>query len=124
MLFVPFFLIERGFQVEFAQPCLADARDRLASVESTPQRLVVETVRGHLARADFASREITGTPKGKPVKLHPQCGRMYELLAGSRFASPPASRRRRCLSPLAFLLVPFPVCVCYFRHCPSREGPT
>jgi isopenicillin-N N-acyltransferase-like protein len=63
---------------------LGDARGNLANVEGTPEKLVIETARGHLARADFATREITGTPRDKPVKLHPQCQRMCELLAGSK----------------------------------------
>src|SRR5262245_52857952 len=58
---------------------LADAKGQLANVEGTPEKLAVETVRGHLARADFASREIIGTSKP-----HAQCRRMCELLAGSK----------------------------------------
>jgi isopenicillin-N N-acyltransferase-like protein len=63
---------------------LADANGQLANVEGTPEKLVVEIARGHLARADYGTREITGTPAGQPVKFHPQCRRMYELLDGSK----------------------------------------
>jgi isopenicillin-N N-acyltransferase like protein len=63
---------------------LGDAKGQLANVEGTPEKLVVETTTGHLARADFGTRGITGTPEGKPVKLHPQCRRMCDLLEGSR----------------------------------------
>jgi isopenicillin-N N-acyltransferase-like protein len=61
---------------------LADATGRLVNVEGTPERRAAEEARGHLARADFGSREITDTPAGRPVKYHPQCRRMYDLLAG------------------------------------------
>lgn len=63
---------------------LADGKGQLANVEGTPEKLAVEMNRGHLARADFGSREITATPKDQPVKYHPQCQRMCDLLAGSR----------------------------------------
>jgi isopenicillin-N N-acyltransferase-like protein len=62
---------------------LADGAGQLANVEGTPEKLAVETGRGHLARADFGSRAITGTPEGQPIKYHPQCQRMGDLLAGS-----------------------------------------
>jgi isopenicillin-N N-acyltransferase-like protein len=63
---------------------LADAEGRLANVEGTPEQLAIERGRGHLARADFGSRDITGTPRNRPVEYHPQCRRMYDLLAGAR----------------------------------------
>jgi isopenicillin-N N-acyltransferase-like protein len=63
---------------------LADGKGQLANVEGTPEKLAVEMTRGHLARADFGSREITGTPEGKPIKLHAQCQRMCALLAGKQ----------------------------------------
>jgi isopenicillin-N N-acyltransferase-like protein len=62
---------------------LADAKGRVATVEGTPEKLVVQTHRGHTARASYACREILGGPKDKPLKLHPQCRRMFDLLAGS-----------------------------------------
>ena len=63
---------------------LADGKGRLANVEGTPERLAVEDARGHLARVGFGSRQMTGTPEGQPVKFHPQCQRMCDLLDGSR----------------------------------------
>jgi hypothetical protein len=63
---------------------LADGKGELANVEGTPEKLAVEMNQGHLARADFGSREITNTPKDQPVKYHPQCQRMCDLLAGAR----------------------------------------
>jgi isopenicillin-N N-acyltransferase-like protein len=63
---------------------LADGKGQLANVEGTPEKLTIEMARGHLARADFGSREITGTADGQPVKYHPKCQRMFDLLAGSK----------------------------------------
>jgi isopenicillin-N N-acyltransferase-like protein len=63
---------------------LADAEGQLANVEGTPEKRAIERVHGHLARADFGSREITGTPPDRPVEYHPQCRRMYDLLDGAR----------------------------------------
>jgi isopenicillin-N N-acyltransferase-like protein len=63
---------------------LADAGGQLANVEGTPEQLAIERGRGHLARADFGSREITDTPPEQPVAYHPQCRRMYDLLTGAR----------------------------------------
>jgi isopenicillin-N N-acyltransferase-like protein len=63
---------------------LGDAKGNLANVEGTPEKQVIETMRGHVARADFASRGVLGTPEGKPLKLHPQCQRMCDLLAAGK----------------------------------------
>ncbi len=63
---------------------LADGKGQLANVEGTPDKLVVEMDHGHLARTYCGTREMTGTPKDQPVKYHPQCQRMYELLEGSK----------------------------------------
>jgi isopenicillin-N N-acyltransferase-like protein len=63
---------------------LADGKGNLANVEGTPQKLAIELGRGCLARADFGSREITGTPDGRPVKYHAKCQRMWDLLGGAK----------------------------------------
>jgi isopenicillin-N N-acyltransferase-like protein len=63
---------------------LADGEGNLANVEGTPERLVVESGRGAMARVGYGSREMTGTAEGQPVKFHPQAQRMLDLLAGSR----------------------------------------
>ncbi|HEV3256392.1 MAG TPA: C45 family peptidase [Gemmataceae bacterium] len=63
---------------------LADGKGRLATVEGTPEKLVVGRPRGHTARASFACRELLGGSKGAAVKVHPQCRRMFDLLAGAR----------------------------------------
>jgi hypothetical protein len=58
---------------------LGDKKGQLATVEGTPEKLVVQQPRGHTARASFACREILGE-----AKLHPQCQRMFDLLAESK----------------------------------------
>jgi hypothetical protein len=63
---------------------LADGTGQLVSVEATPRQLVVERGRGHFARVYYCTREMTGTPAGQPVKVHPQCRRMLDLLAGAK----------------------------------------
>jgi hypothetical protein len=63
---------------------LADGKGQIANIEGSPEKLVVERGKGHMARASFGSREMTGTPKGQPIRLHPRCARMYELLRGGK----------------------------------------
>jgi isopenicillin-N N-acyltransferase-like protein len=63
---------------------LADGEGNLANVEGTPERMVVETGRAHMARVYYGSREMTGTGKDSAVKYHPQCRRMLDLLEGSK----------------------------------------
>jgi isopenicillin-N N-acyltransferase-like protein len=63
---------------------LADSKGHLATVEGTPEKLVIQKPRGHTARASYACREILGGSDGAPLKIHPQCQRMFDLLAGSR----------------------------------------
>src|SRR5262249_3387502 len=58
-------------------------KGNLATVEGTPEKLVVQQPRGHTARASYACREILGGPTDQPLKVHPQCQRMLDLLAGS-----------------------------------------
>src|SRR5262249_19444402 len=47
-------------------------------------QLIVQQMRGHTARASYACREILGGPAEKPLKVHPQCQRMFDLLAGRK----------------------------------------
>ena len=63
---------------------LGDSKGQLATVEGTPEKLVVQKPRGHTARASYACREILGGTKDEPLKLHPQCQRMFDLLAESK----------------------------------------
>ncbi|HEY7426345.1 MAG TPA: C45 family peptidase [Gemmataceae bacterium] len=63
---------------------LADDKGHLAAVEGTPEKLVIQNPRGHTARASYACPEILGGTAEKPAKLHPQCQRMFDLLAGSK----------------------------------------
>ena len=65
---------------------LGDAQGNLAVVEGTPKELVVEETRGHKARADYASRQITKAPEGKPIPMHRDCARMFELLSEGKGA--------------------------------------
>lgn len=60
---------------------LADGEGRIANVEGAPGKLAVEHTRGHMARVDYGTRELTGSPAGQPVKLHPRCGRVCDMLA-------------------------------------------
>jgi isopenicillin-N N-acyltransferase-like protein len=63
---------------------LADSKGQIVNIEGSPEKLVVERDKGHLARVYYGSREMTGTPKGRPVPCHPQCVRMLELLRGGK----------------------------------------
>jgi hypothetical protein len=48
---------------------LADDKGELANVEVRLGEVVVERGRGHIARHQFGSRKMTGTPGGRPVRL-------------------------------------------------------
>jgi isopenicillin-N N-acyltransferase-like protein len=63
---------------------LADGNGKLATVEGTPEKLVIEQPHGHTARASYACRQILGGSPKEPLKLHPQCRRMFDLLSGSK----------------------------------------
>src|SRR5262249_56009017 len=63
---------------------LGDSKGQLATVEGTPEKVIVQKPRGHTARASYACREILGGAKDEPLKLHPQCQRMFDLLAESK----------------------------------------
>jgi isopenicillin-N N-acyltransferase-like protein len=63
---------------------LGDGKGRLATVEGTPEQLVVQRPRGHTARASYACREILGAAEGNTSRVHPHCRAMFDLLAGSR----------------------------------------
>jgi hypothetical protein len=63
---------------------LADGEGRLVNVEGSPEELVVEPGRGHMARVGYGSRQMTRTAGEDAVEYHPQCRRMYDLLAGAR----------------------------------------
>jgi isopenicillin-N N-acyltransferase-like protein len=60
---------------------LADGKGNLVNIEGSPTGLVVERHKGRLVRVLFGSREMTGTPPGRPVALHPRCRKAYDLLA-------------------------------------------
>ncbi len=73
---------------------LGDAKGNLATVEGTPEKLVIQRPRGHTARASYACREILGGAPDQPLKLHPWCQRMSDLLAsGKGKLDPPMIKR-------------------------------
>ncbi|HWQ55415.1 MAG TPA: C45 family peptidase [Bryobacteraceae bacterium] len=59
---------------------LADGSGQLANIEGSPGELAVEFTRGSFARTYYGSRQMTRTPPGEPVRVHPQCQRMFDLL--------------------------------------------
>jgi isopenicillin-N N-acyltransferase-like protein len=63
---------------------LGDSKGQLATVEGTPEKLVIQKPRGHTARASYACREILGGAESEPLKIHPQCQRMFDLLGESK----------------------------------------
>jgi isopenicillin-N N-acyltransferase-like protein len=75
---------ERAHHAGWFAFVLGDGKGQLATVEGTPEKLVVRKHRGHTARASYGCREILGGAEGEPLKLHPQCRRMLELLDGSK----------------------------------------
>jgi hypothetical protein len=64
---------------------MADAEGHILNFEgASTQKKVFERGRGDLVRVYYGTREMTGTPPGKPVQRHPQYQRMMDLVAGSR----------------------------------------
>lgn len=63
---------------------LGDGKGNLAAVDGTPEKLVIQKPRGHTARASYACREILGGAADEPLKLHPQCQRMFDLLSAGK----------------------------------------
>ncbi|MCI0741489.1 MAG: C45 family peptidase [Gemmataceae bacterium] len=62
---------------------LGDAKGNLVNIEGSPKRIVVERAKDRLARVDYGSRQMTGTPEGQKVKLHARCEKMYDHLRGT-----------------------------------------
>ena len=60
---------------------MADGKGNLANIEGSPDKLAVETHTGRLARISYGSRQMTGTPAGQEVKLHPRCQKMCDHMA-------------------------------------------
>jgi isopenicillin-N N-acyltransferase-like protein len=63
---------------------IGDGKGQIATLEATPEKLVVQRPRDLTARADFACREILGGPEDKPLQMMPRAQHMYDLLAASR----------------------------------------
>jgi isopenicillin-N N-acyltransferase-like protein len=94
---------------------LADGKGQLATVEATPERMVIKRPRDFTANADFACREIVGGPEDKPLQMIPRAQRMHDLLGSVRgkldrktlqgffadhhFADPSDARTTICLHP-------------------------
>jgi|GEM_PF-1229144 len=62
---------------------MADGDGNLLNVEGSPKGIAIDRSKGRLARVLYGSRQMTGTPDGEPVKYHPRCQKMYDLLAKS-----------------------------------------
>lgn len=59
---------------------MADGKGRLLNIEGSPERVATQWDRSSMARVYYGIREMTRTPEGQPIKYHPQCARMRELL--------------------------------------------
>jgi isopenicillin-N N-acyltransferase-like protein len=62
---------------------IADGAGRLANIEGSPERVVVEQPKDRLVRVDYGSSEL-GTKTEQQVRLHPRCQHLYDLLQASR----------------------------------------
>lgn len=62
---------------------LADGTGRLVNIEGSPKQVAVEPASNRLARVSFGIREMAGTAPGQPVRFHPRCQKMYDLLSES-----------------------------------------
>jgi hypothetical protein len=60
---------------------MGDSRGQLMNIEGSPREVAVEELRGQLVRIDFGSRQMTGTPEGKTVAVHPRVTLTRKLLA-------------------------------------------
>jgi hypothetical protein len=61
---------------------IADGAGRLANIEGSPERVVVEQPKDRLVRLDYGSSEL-GSKTGAQVRLHPRCQHLYDLLRAS-----------------------------------------
>lgn len=73
---------------------LGDGEGRLANVEGSPEELVVEETRGHVARALFGTRRMTRSPAEGPIKLNPRVRRVYETLGREKGKVDAAAMKR------------------------------
>ncbi|MGE3778739.1 MAG: C45 family autoproteolytic acyltransferase/hydrolase, partial [Pirellulaceae bacterium] len=62
---------------------MADGQGNLLNVEGSPRQIVVEKATGHLVRVGFGSRAMSEKPSGPPIRMHPRCARMQDLLTES-----------------------------------------
>jgi len=59
---------------------LADGEGRLANIEGSPRELAVELTRGHIARHDYGSRQMTRTSEGQDVPYNERTRYTFDLL--------------------------------------------
>jgi isopenicillin-N N-acyltransferase-like protein len=62
---------------------MADSRGQLLNIESSPEKIAIERHRGSLVRVYYGTREMTHTPPGTPIRRHPQCQRMMDLVSAA-----------------------------------------
>jgi hypothetical protein len=63
---------------------MGDGQGNLLNIEGSPKEIVTERAEGRLCRVGFGSRQMTGTPAGKPVKLHARCNTVIERIAQAK----------------------------------------
>lgn len=59
---------------------MADGNGRLLNVEGSPAGIAVEESQGRLIRISYGTRQMTATPADQPIKRHPRCVSMDDLL--------------------------------------------
>jgi Acyl-coenzyme A:6-aminopenicillanic acid acyl-transferase len=59
---------------------IADDKGNFVNVEGSPKRIVVKKYKSYLTRVEYGTPEMTNTPAGKPVKLHPRGQKILELV--------------------------------------------
>jgi isopenicillin-N N-acyltransferase-like protein len=63
---------------------IGDDRGNFVNVEGSPIRIVVKKYKDCLTRVEYGTTEMTNTPAGKPVKLHPRGQRILELVESEK----------------------------------------
>lgn len=76
--------VRRAKQAGWFTFVMADGQGRLLNIEASPKKLVTQWANGSLVRVYYGTREMTHTPAGQPVKMHPQCARMTEMIHNAK----------------------------------------
>lgn len=63
---------------------IGDDKGNFVNVEGSPKRIVVKKYKSYLTRVEYGTPEMTNTPAGKPVKLHPRGQKMLELVESEK----------------------------------------